>query len=61
MAALGAPIHNDRLYPQLTAAAASDFARPLQLLARELRFADPLTGAERVFVSRLALQGGGVA
>jgi tRNA pseudouridine32 synthase/23S rRNA pseudouridine746 synthase len=61
MAALGAPIRNDRLYPQLTAAAADDFARPLQLLARELRFADPLTGAERVFVSRLSLQANGIA
>jgi tRNA pseudouridine32 synthase/23S rRNA pseudouridine746 synthase len=61
MAALGAPIRNDRLYPQLTAAATHDFTRPLQLLARELRFVDPLTGAERVFVSRLSLQGDGVA
>ena len=56
MAALGAPIRNDRLYPELTPVAADDYARPLQLLARALAFVDPLTGAERRFESRLQLQ-----
>ncbi|AWV07469.1 pseudouridine synthase [Marilutibacter maris] len=55
MAALGAPILNDPLYPQLRAPAEDDFGRPLQLLARSLRFEDPLDGRERRFESRLGL------
>ena len=55
MAALGAPIHNDRLYPQLMPAAVDDYARPLQLLARSLEFVDPLSGEERRFESQLRL------
>ncbi len=51
MAALGAPIVNDPLYPGLQPAAGDDFARPLQLLARSLRFVDPLDGRERLFES----------
>ena len=55
MAALGAPIRNDRVYPQLLPAAAGDYARPLQLLARSLAFVDPLSGVERRFESCLRL------
>ena len=55
MAALGAPIHNDRLYPQLMPAAGDDYTRPLQLLARALAFVDPLSGAGRDFESALRL------
>lgn len=55
MAALGAPIRNDRLYPQLMPAATDDYARPLQLLARSLAFVDPLSGVERRFESGLRL------
>lgn len=55
MAALGAPILNDRMYPTLQPQAAQDFSRPLQLLAKALRFADPLDGGTREFESRLAL------
>ena len=55
MAALGAPIHNDRLYPQLTPAADGDYARPLKLLARSLAFVDPLSGEARRFESQLRL------
>ncbi|QNP39678.1 RluA family pseudouridine synthase [Lysobacter solisilvae (ex Woo and Kim 2020)] len=55
MATLGAPIRNDRLYPQLVAAAADDYSRPLQLLARALAFVDPLSGVERRFESQLRL------
>lgn len=51
MAGLGAPIRNDRTYPELMPAAADDHARPLQLLARELAFEDPLNGAFRRFES----------
>jgi tRNA pseudouridine32 synthase/23S rRNA pseudouridine746 synthase len=55
MAALGAPIANDPLYPALRPMAPDDYARPLKLLARELRFDDPLTGQPRRFASVLAL------
>ena len=55
MAALGAPIANDRLYPVLEEQVPGDFSRPLQLLAKALRFVDPLSGQPRVFESRQAL------
>ncbi|MEV7016339.1 pseudouridine synthase [Streptomyces sp. NPDC093991] len=52
MNALRVPILGDPLYPEVTAPApAGDFRRPLQLLARELAFTDPVTGAERRFTS----------
>ena len=51
MAALGASIENDRLYPQLSSRAEDDYARPLQLLARRLEFTDPLSGRARCFES----------
>ncbi|WNH50202.1 pseudouridine synthase [Stenotrophomonas aracearum] len=52
MAALGAPIFGDDLYPELDGAPT---AAPLQLLARELAFEDPLTGERRRFTSGLTL------
>lgn len=55
MAALGAPIVNDALYPVLQPQDDDDYSRPLKLLARELAFVDPLSGRERRFESRLAL------
>ena len=55
MAALGAPILHDRMYPVLRDASADALARPLQLLARALAFDDPLSGAPRRFVSSLRL------
>jgi tRNA pseudouridine32 synthase/23S rRNA pseudouridine746 synthase len=58
MAALGAPICNDRLYPRLLAADVGDYSWPLQLLARGLAFVDPLSGVERCFESGLRLGGG---
>lgn len=54
MAALGAPIVGDRFYP-LQARGEEDFSRPLKLLARSLRFVDPLDGRERAFESGLRL------
>ncbi|MCG8292909.1 pseudouridine synthase [Pseudomonas entomophila] len=54
MASLGAAICNDPFYPQL-ANEQDDYARPLKLLAHSLRFKDPLSGEERYFESRLAL------
>jgi tRNA pseudouridine32 synthase/23S rRNA pseudouridine746 synthase len=54
MAALGAPIANDRLYPELSSAA-DEPERPLRLLARRLAFMDPLDGTSREFTSARAL------
>lgn len=51
LASLGTGILNDPFYPELLPEAPDDFARPLQLLARELRFIDPLTGEARVFTT----------
>lgn len=56
LAALGLGILNDGFYPVLLPEAPDDFARPLQLLARELHFTDPLTGEVRVFSTRRTLQ-----
>ncbi|MGN2243735.1 pseudouridine synthase [Frateuria sp. GZRR33] len=56
MAALGAPIVNDRFYPTLQNRPGDDFSRPLQLLARGLAFVDPLTGQAREFRSRRSLE-----
>jgi tRNA pseudouridine32 synthase/23S rRNA pseudouridine746 synthase len=55
MAALGAPILHDPFYPELSEQAPDDYARPLQLLAHRLSFADPLTGKSREFVSEYEL------
>ncbi len=69
MAALGAPIDNDTLYPELNATAFpsarlagdwraphEDRSRPLQLLARALSFQDPFSGMPRHFESTLRLE-----
>ena len=50
-AALGIPILHDRIYPRLLPEGTDDFAHPLQLLAKHLRFTDPVTGALREFTS----------
>jgi tRNA pseudouridine32 synthase/23S rRNA pseudouridine746 synthase len=55
MAALGAPIRNDPLYPQLMPRPDDDYMRPLKLLARALVFVDPLSGVERRFESSFRL------
>lgn len=54
MAGLGAPILGDDLYPELLADGPAD--APLQLLAKELTFDDPLTGKRRTFTSGLSLR-----
>ncbi|MFF8597133.1 RluA family pseudouridine synthase [Streptomyces sp. NPDC015220] len=57
MTALGVPILGDPLYPVVTAPTpAGDFRRPLQLLARELEFTDPVTGVEHSFRSTRVLR-----
>jgi tRNA pseudouridine32 synthase/23S rRNA pseudouridine746 synthase len=59
MSAQGLPIVGDRIYPRLLPQpapdAAPDYAQPLQLLARELAFTDPLSGEPRRFTSRRRL------
>jgi tRNA pseudouridine32 synthase/23S rRNA pseudouridine746 synthase len=55
MNALGLPIRNDRMYPPVDVTPDDDYAQPLQLLARSIAFADPLTGGMRRFESRLGL------
>lgn len=55
MAALGMPLVNDVLYPAIRHAAHDDFSHPLQLLAKQLHFTDPLTGEERSFTSKQSL------
>lgn len=57
MWALGVPIQGDRFYPQVLHGPddEEDFRHPLQLLAHELRFIDPITGQARHFVSKRRL------
>ena len=51
MVSLGIPIDNDPLYPDVIDVAADDFSSPLQLVAHRLAFDDPLSGAQRIFLS----------
>ena len=55
MAALGAPIAGDTLYPGLAEKSDDDYRHPLKLLAHSLAFADPLSGESRRFESWLTL------
>lgn len=55
MAALGAAICNDPFYPDVVKDAVDDYANPLKLLAKGLRFIDPVNGLERTFESRISL------
>jgi len=54
MAALGAPIMNDLIYPFLRTEM-ENYSRPLKLLAKSLAFLDPVSGIERRFESRFSL------
>jgi tRNA pseudouridine32 synthase/23S rRNA pseudouridine746 synthase len=56
LAGIGLGILGDRFYPDLLDEAPDDPDRPLQLLARELRFVDPLSGRPREFSTGLALR-----
>lgn len=51
MCAIGAPIANDPFYPTLQDEAPENYAAPLKLLAKEIRFTDPVTGEPRHFIS----------
>lgn len=55
MSSLGFGIQNDRYYPHLQPESADDFGRPLQLLAKTVRFRDPLTGKVLEFNSERRL------
>jgi tRNA pseudouridine32 synthase/23S rRNA pseudouridine746 synthase len=59
MNALGLPIVGDRIYPLLWPEAAidalPDYSQPLQLLARQISFTDPVSGQPRCFASRRRL------
>jgi tRNA pseudouridine32 synthase/23S rRNA pseudouridine746 synthase len=48
---LGIPIQGDPIYPVVTDVSVHDFTRPLQLLASELVFTDPIDGGMRAFES----------
>jgi len=55
MASLGLPIVGDAIYPDLLPENAADPAQALQLLARSLRFTDPINGHLRQFTSQRSL------
>lgn len=44
LSGLDLPIEGDKFYPTLQPAAADDFRRPLQLLAKSIEFSDPHSG-----------------
>ena len=54
---LDIPIQHDQIYPILTPYQEYDldFSKPLQLLAKEIEFKDPITGQERCFTSKRVL------
>lgn len=55
LAGRGTPIAGDPLYPEVRQVAPDDFSTPLQLLAREVSFTDPVTGQPRRILSRRSL------
>lgn len=55
MLGLGMPLLHDKYYPVLQPKISLDFQQPLQLLAAELRFTDPISGALRQLQSRRQL------
>jgi tRNA pseudouridine32 synthase / 23S rRNA pseudouridine746 synthase len=55
MASLGLGIVNDAFYPELLDKAPDDYAKPLQLLARGIRFVDPISGTPVEYRSGLNL------
>ena len=58
MMALGLPIWGDQFYPEVLRGPqeVEDFAHPLQLLARRIRFTDPVTGELRDWLSPASLR-----
>lgn len=52
---LGIPIVGDPLYPTVTVIDVDDFTTPLQLLASDLAFVDPIDGSARHFTAQRTL------
>lgn len=55
MSGLGFGILNDRYYPELQPESEDNFDAPLQLVAKSVRFRDPLIGKTREFISERTL------
>ena len=55
LAGLGIPILGDPLYPSVREVAADDFSTPLQLLAQQVAFTDPVSGEQRCITSGRSL------
>jgi tRNA pseudouridine32 synthase/23S rRNA pseudouridine746 synthase len=55
MMSLEFPILNDDFYPELKLRARGDYSNPLQLLASEIQFRDPISGEELAFQSQRQL------
>jgi tRNA pseudouridine32 synthase/23S rRNA pseudouridine746 synthase len=57
MMTLGLPLEGDQFYPTVLRGpdADEDFSNPLQLLAKSVRFTDPVTGELREFHSEMRL------
>ncbi len=53
---LGIPIRNDRFYPNIQHQAADDFSAPLQLLAHQISFTDPISKQAQYFYSQQMLE-----
>ena len=51
MQTIGWPILNDKYYPVLEEESADNYEKPLQLLAKELRFIDPVSQEKQFFCS----------
>jgi len=56
MNALGMPILGDGIYPVLTPEGQIDYDKPLQLLAKEIEWVDPISGKVRRFESQFELK-----
>jgi len=55
MQGIGLPLLHDTYYPELQPQKPDDYSKPLQLLAQELQFVDPVTQQTRSFVSNTEL------
>jgi len=56
MQSLGWPILNDMYYPRVRNHPVDDYSAPLQLLAKELVFVDPVSGIEKRFSCEQSLE-----
>lgn len=55
MASLGMPLLYDNFYPIVKTEGTADFHRPLQLLAKQIGFVDPISAKNRVFTTEQQL------